>query len=210
MTQRIKRLVTVLGVMVLIPLSASASASPCASASLETYIALGSEGCILGGLRVFAFSYTAEARGGASEITAQEISVNPLLAPVGDFALQFSAPWRVQSGQTQKSLITYKARSLTAGRLIQQIRLEGNGVAAGLVDTVAVNEAATEKQAGYHLRIFMQCEEVCRARTSATRNIPPTRMLLVSGQVALDSKSGTAALSDFVSWFSECPLCVAP
>ncbi len=204
----ITRLITLLGVIVLIPLSASA-ASPCPSASLEAYIDLGSTGCILGGLRVFDFTYNAEASGGALQITSEEIKVRPLLAPVGDFALQFSAAWRAQSGQTQKSFITYKVVSIARGRFIQQLRLDGNGFQAGLFGTAAVNETATEQQLAYHLRVFLQCVEVCGAHTSATRNIVPTPALLISERVLLDSRYGTAALSNFVSWFSECPLCVA-
>ncbi len=81
-------------------LRVSGSAAPCMTETLANYIALGPTGCVLGNLTVSGFAYKAKAGGGAAEITADQITVTPLLA-VGTFGLQFAAPWGVETGQSQ-------------------------------------------------------------------------------------------------------------
>jgi|SRR5579863_2694695 len=184
------------------------SAANCIPGTLTSYIALGSEGCNLGGLSVFDFNYKAQASGGAPEITPDQINVTPLLAPVAFVGLQFTAPWSVASGQQQGSHVTYKVVSPTAGRAIQQLTLDGTGFQAGPFGGVVVNEVAADQGQSYDLKVFIQCTEVCRSQTTATVAITPTPALVVSDTVLLNSRMGTSTLSNFVSWFSECPACV--
>ena len=87
----------------------TASAAPCANASLASYVALGSTGCTLGSLTVSNFAYKANSSGGAPVITADEVGITPLLAPTGAFALQFAAAWGVLTGQAQISKVSYNA-----------------------------------------------------------------------------------------------------
>ena len=107
--------------------------------TLANYIALGPTGCVLGNLTVSGFAYKAKAGGGAAEITADQITVTPLLAPVGTFGLQFAAPWGVETGQSQGSNITYQVLSPNPSMQVQQVRLDGNGFKAGMFGSVVVN-----------------------------------------------------------------------
>jgi len=186
------------------------SAAPCTTESLAKYIALGSAGCILGNLTVADFAYHAKASGGAPEITADEITVMPLLVPVGTFGLQFSAPWDVQSGQDQFSGITYKVVASSTALPVQELRLDGNGFQAGLFGSVVVNEAiATPAAATHDLQVYERCEEVCRSKTSATLDLKPAApTLVIADGVTLKSELGAASLTSFVDWFVICIPCV--
>jgi hypothetical protein len=194
---------------------ACASAAPCTSGSLSVYIALGSAGCALGSLTVGDFAYRAKASGGAAEIGADQITVTPLLVPVGTFALQFSAPWDVKSGQDQFSRITYHIAAASATTSIQEFRLEGNGFVAGLFGSVVVNQAlgpsavAAVEPATLNLQVYEKCEEVCRSKTSATLDLYKTEPILtIADAVDLKSELGSASLSSFVDWFVVCLPCV--
>jgi hypothetical protein len=185
------------------------SAAPCTTGSLTNYIALGSAGCILGNLRVADFAYHAKASGGAAEITADQITVTPLLPPVGTFGLQFSAPWDVQSGQDQFSGITYHVVASSTALPVQELRLDGNGFEAGLFGSVVVNEAVGTPAATHDLQVYEKCEEVCRSKTSATLDLNPAApTLVVADGVTLKSALGSASLTSFVDWFVICIPCV--
>jgi hypothetical protein len=162
--------------------------------TLENYIALGTGGCILGSLQVGAFAYKASASGGAAKITADQITVTPLLAPVGSFALQFSAPWSVESTQSQGSHITYHIGSPTTTMQIQQITLDGSGFQAGMFGNVIVNEAAATPAVAFDLQAYLKCDEVCRSKTSSMVTLQPAAgALVVTDRVNLQSKIGAAA-----------------
>ena len=185
------------------------SAAPCMPGTLADYIALGSSGCTLGNLQVAAFAYQGKAGGGAPEITADQISVTPVLAPTGNFALQFTAPWGVQSGQRQLSQITYRALSPSANVQIEQVRLDGSGFQAGMFSSVLVNQAMATPATTLDLQVYLKCGEFCRSQTSSLLGItPPTPMLVVADRVTLQSKMGSAALAGFADWFSVCLPCV--
>ena len=185
------------------------SAATCAPGSLASYIELGSAGCTLGNLQVADFTYHAKASGGAAEITAKEIRVKPLLVPVGSFALQFSAPWDVQSGQDQFSNITYHVVAASTAMPVQEVRLDGNGFKVGLYGSVVVNEALGATAATRDLEVYEKCEEVCRSQTSATLDLTPAAStLVVADRVALESRLGSASLTSFVDWFVVCIPCV--
>jgi hypothetical protein len=185
------------------------SAAPCTTESLAKYIALGSAGCVLGNLQVADFAYHAKASGGAAEITADQITVSPLLAPVGSFALQFSAPWDVQSGQDQFSGIAYHVVASSTTLPVQEVRLDGNGFKVGQFGGVVINEALATPAATHDLQVYEVCDEVCRSKTSATLNLSPgASTLVVTDAVALKSDLGSASLTSFADWFVVCIPCV--
>jgi hypothetical protein len=185
------------------------SAAPCMTETLANYIALGPTGCVLGNLTVSGFAYKAKAGGGAAEITADQITVTPLLAPVGTFGLQFAAPWGVETGQSQGSNITYQVLSPNPSMQVQQVRLDGNGFKAGMFGSVVVNEALATPAATRGLEVYLKCTEVCRSQTSAELNLtPPAGTLVVADRVTLQSKLGAAALTSFVDWLVVCIPCV--
>jgi hypothetical protein len=190
-------------------LSIPGSAAPCMTTTLANYIALGSTGCTLGNLQVGGFAYKANADGGAAEITADQITVTPLLAPTGTFGLEFTAPWGVQAGQGQLSAITYRALSSAASVQIQEIRLDGSGFQAGMFGNVIVNETVATPAAALDLQVYLKCTEVCRSDMSDLVSLtPPASELIVTDRVTLQSKLGAAALTGFADWFVVCLACV--
>ncbi len=85
----------------------SADPPTCLTGTLADYIALGAQGCTLNG-DVFAnFSYFAGASGGAATITADQVTVTPLVVVPATARFNFSAPWSVAQDQTQDSIIRY-------------------------------------------------------------------------------------------------------
>jgi hypothetical protein len=185
------------------------SAAPCMTGTLANYIAMASAGCVLGDLTLSGFTYHAKAGGGAGEITADQITVTPLLVPVGTFGLQFAAPWSVETGQSQTSNITYRVFSPTASIQVQQVRLDGNGFQAGMFGNVEVNEALATPAATRSLQVYLKCTEVCRSQTSAELNLtPPAGTLVVADRVTLQSQQGAVSMTSFVDWLVVCIPCV--
>jgi hypothetical protein len=184
------------------------SAAPCTNGSLASYVALGPTGCTLGSLTVFNFAYNANASGGAPIVTSDQITVTPLLAPAGNVALQLTASWGVLTGQGQTSKITYNLLAPGLGGQIQQVRLDGNGFVGGMFSSATVSEAVNTQVLGYDLQVFLDCVEVCRSQTSASRNILGLGILAVSDKVILQSKMGATALTGFADWFVVCTPCV--
>jgi len=182
-------------------------AAPCMNGSLASYAALGSTGCLLGTLTVSNFAYQANSSGGAPEITADEVAVTPLLAPVGTFALQFGASWGVLPGQGQVSRVTYNVLAPGLGGQIQQVRLDGNGFVGGMFSSATVNEAISTQVLAYDQAVFLDCREVCHSKTSDMRNINALGIVAVSDKVILESKMGSTALTGFVDWFVVCAPC---
>jgi hypothetical protein len=184
------------------------SAAPCTNGSLASYVALGSTGCTLGSLTVSNFVYKANASGGASVVTSDQVNVAPLLAPAGNVALQFSASWGVLTDQSQASKVTYNILAPGFGGQIQQVRLDGNGFVGGMFSSAKVNEVVNTQVLGYDLQVFLDCVEVCRSQTSASRNITGLGILAVSDKVTLQSKMGSTRLAGFADWFVVCTPCV--
>jgi len=185
-------------------------AAPCTTATLSVYIAMGSAGCTLGNLVISHVDYQAKAKGGAAKITPDEIVVTPLLppAPVATVGLEFAAPWSVQADQGQESLITYRALSSATTGAVNQLRLDGSGFAAGMLSSVQVNEDVATPKKTYALKIFEQCDDVCRSKTSDTALvIPAAPPVAVVDKVTLASKQGGASLKDFTDWFVTCAPC---
>jgi len=185
------------------------SAAPCTTGSLASYIALGSAGCTLGNLQVADFKYHAKASGGAPEITAKEITVSPVLPPIGMFALEFSGPWSVNSGQDQFSGITYRVVAASTAMPVQELRLDGNGFTAGLFGSVVVNEAVGAVASTEDLQVYEKCEEVCQSKTSAILDLKtPAPTLVISDAATLKSDIGTVSMTGFTDWFVICIPCV--
>lgn len=202
-----KNLLVVLGSIVW--LSLPGSAAPCAPGTLAAYIALGPAGCVLGNLHVSGFAYQADSSGGAAQITADQISVTPLLAPGGNFALQFDAPWKVQTAQSQFSGIRYRVVSPTASIQVQQVRLDGNGFTGGMFGSIVIDETLASAATASDLQVFIKCAEVCKSQTSATLNISPAvTALIVGDRVNLKSKLGSFSFTGFVDWLVVCAACV--
>jgi hypothetical protein len=191
--------------------SLSLPAAPCAPGTLDSYIALGSEGCLLGSVVVSNFAYHAKSAGGAMTITASDVSVTPLLAPTAvtsTVGLQFAAPWSVVSQQGQRSVITYKVSSASVSQLVQQVRLDGEGFTGGQFTAAIVSESVATPAAAYSLKVYMQCTEVCRSNTSASTVITSSPSLVIDDNVSLHSTMGSTSITGFTDWFVVCLACV--
>ena len=116
-------------VSLILPIFGWAGNTPCTTATLANYIDLGQDGCTVGDKLFFGFSYEASAEGGAREILATEINVNPAEAPFNSW-LEFSADWRMESQQMQRSLIRYSVFGLRRIGEIAGLGLEGTGFTA--------------------------------------------------------------------------------
>ena len=196
-------------------LSVSSPAAPCAPGTLASYMVSAAAGCTLGNLTVSGFTYKASATGGAVEITPDQIMVEPLLAPVGSFGLQFSAPWRAVTGQTQGSVITYKvmAQPTTTppGNTIKELMLNGSGFTGGLITSAIVTEGPVTSAAVSPLQVYEKCKgaTVCQTKTTAKLELKkPAAAMVVSDNVALTAKQGATTVGDFADWFVVCQPCV--
>lgn len=190
-------------------LRATATAAPCTTGTLASYIALGTGGCTLGNLQVAGFAYQAKAGGGAPEITADQITVAPLLAPTGTFGLQFSAPWSVQADQSQASEITYRALAPATALPVQQVRLDGNDFHAGTFARVVVDESVATPATTSSLQAYLKCTEVCHSQTSAALTFASgAPLLVVHDRVTLQARLGPASAGGFTDWLVVCLPCV--
>jgi hypothetical protein len=188
----------------------SAAPPPCVTGTLASYIALGAQGCALDG-DVFAnFTYSATSSGGAPTITADQITVTPLIAVPTTAVLFFAAPWKVAAGQTQDSKIQYTivpppTSGATTTPPSSQLGLTlGSARVGGIIGAVAVNETTNVG----NLSVFERCVDVCQIETSDTLNFVPVSVVLVSDQVSLSGGNGGASLTDFSASLNRCILCV--
>jgi len=177
----------------------------CVPGTLADYIALGAQGCNLNG-DVFAnFSYAARAGGGAATITADQIFVTPLVVVPAAARLNFSAPWSVDQGQTQDSVIRYTIVPPPGGTLPSQLQLTlGSAQVGGIIGSVMVNESTNVGR----LNVFDRCTEVCQIKTNDAFNFEPVSVVLVRDHVGLSGGTSGASLSEFGAALDRCPLCV--
>jgi hypothetical protein len=184
-------------VTLILPISGWSGNTPCVKATLASYIDLGQDGCIVGDKLFFGFSYEASAEGGAREIPATELIVNPAQAPFNSW-LEFSADWRIESQQTQRSVIRYSVFGLRRIGEIAELGLEGTGFTAGMFGTVSVNESTNAGD----LSVFLECIELCRLTPSDSVKTDPVRLVEVVDDVTLTARFGGATLSTFIAGFS--------
>jgi hypothetical protein len=183
----------------------AAAPTPCVTATLADYIALGAQGCTLNG-DVFAnFSYRAGASGGAAAITADQIIVIPFVLVPAGARLNFSGPWSVGPDRTQESVISYTIVPPSGGPASSQLQLAlGTASVAGIIGAVAVQETTNVGK----LHVFNRCTEVCQARTNGSQDFDSVSVVLVTEHVHLSGGTGGASLSEFGTTLDRCPLCV--
>jgi len=178
---------------------------PCTTGTLADYIALGALGCALNG-NVFAnFSYAADATGGAATITADQITVTPLVVVPAAARLTFAAPWSGDQDQTQDSIIRYTVVPPPGVAAPSRLQLTlGSARVAGIVGSVTVNESTNVDK----LSVFTRCTEVCQIMTTDSLTFDPVSVVLVHNHVNLTGGTGGASLSEFGTVLDRCPLCV--
>jgi hypothetical protein len=184
----------------------SANSPTCVTGTLAAYIALGAQGCTLNG-NVFAnFSYAAIASRGAATITADQITVAPLVAVPATARFSFSAPWSVDRHQTQDSAITYTLVPPPSGTVPSQLQVTlGTARVGGILGSVTVNETTN---VGRLLSVFEHCTEVCQTKIHDELNFEPVSVVLVTVHVNLSGGTGGASLIEFGAALDRCPPCV--
>ena len=182
----------------------SAAPPACVTGTLTSYIALGAEGCTFDG-NVFAnFAYSANASGGASIITANQITIVPMLLAPETTRFNISAPWSVSRSQSQDSVISYTA-VLPCGdtRTAQLDLMLGSTHIGGIIGSVVVDESTNVGK----LNVFDRCTEVCASKANDSLNFNPVNVVLVTDRVSLRGGTGGASLNEFTANLNLCYLC---
>jgi hypothetical protein len=182
----------------------SATPPTCSTGTVESYVALGAEGCTLAG-NIFAnFTYSAKSGGGAPIVRADQITVVPILLAPETTRFNFSAPWSVGSEQSQDSVIGYTV-VLPCGdsRTAQLDLILGSPQIQGIFGSVTVEEATNVGK----LNVFTRCTEICQTKTIDSLNFSPVSVLLVNEHVNIPGGRGGASLNEFTAQLNLCYLC---
>jgi hypothetical protein len=192
-------------VVVVLSLSSHAAAAPPTGVeeSLAKYIALGTEGCVYGGVTFANFGYAAKANGGAQPVTPDQINIRILLLP-GSPQLVFSSNWKAAAGETQDSYIKYTVQPHATNLEAEGLLLLQMGTfQLGLIGSVTVDETTDLGD----LQVTAQCADACTAPKSDSLEYWPLGQLQVLDHVNLAPKNGEASLSSFTATFNFCPPC---
>ena len=179
-----------------------AAAPPsCVQDSLANYIALGAQGCTLGGAVFANFSYSTSGSGGG--VPAAQIKVAPTLGIPATPGFTFAAKWHAVAGQSQESVISYSDVSSSSIQT-QVLHLDlGPAQIGGIIGSVTVQESTNVGD----LNVFLQCVEVCRSKPSDQLSFSAVSVVLVTDHVTLTGGQSGASLSSFSVAFDFCPPC---
>lgn len=98
------------------PGSATAAPIECVVQSLDRLIGLGSDGCVALDRQIYDFSYTVTATGGATQVSAEDVIVDPWLGCCRfSGGISFNGDWRVGPDQTLLVQIAYSFRMNVVG-----------------------------------------------------------------------------------------------
>jgi hypothetical protein len=183
----------------------SAAPATCVNATLADYIALGAQGCTLNG-DVFAnFSYFGGGSYSGATITADKILVTPLVVVPATAVLNFSAPWSVDTNQTQESVIKYTIVPPPGGTLPFQSQLRlGPALVRGITGAAEVDEFTNVGS----LTVLIRCTEVCQEKPNDSLDFDPVSVVLVTHRVRLSGGTRGASLNGFGAALDRCILCI--
>src|SRR5947207_2591253 len=177
----------------------------CVSGTLANYMALGAGGCTLAGVTFANFAYSAKSNGGAPVITADQITVTPVLVIPETGQFTFSAPWSVANAQSQVSVIRYTAVLPCGDTAPAELDLTlGAAHIGGIAGSVSVQEITNVGK----LSVFETCAEVCQTKNSDRIQFKPVSVVLITEQVILSGASGGASLNGFTAALNRCIPCV--
>jgi hypothetical protein len=116
----------------------------------------------------------------------------------------FSAPWAVNSDQSQDSVISYSAVLPCGDNRTAQLDLTlGTTQIGGLFGSVTVDESTNVGK----LRVFTRCREICETKPDDYLNFNPVSVLLVSHHVIVTGGNDGASLKEFGAQLNLCYLC---
>ena len=176
---------------------------PCVPGTLASYIALGVSGCAVGNIEFVNFRYNAKAGGGAPEISADLININPTIVVPQAAALAFSAKWQAAAGQSQESLISYTV-IVTEPHASASLTLQLGATQTGQPGLVVVSENTSVGD----IQVFSHCAQSCRSKTTDTLDFTPVpARFRVADHVKLISTTGDSSLAGFTTIVNLCPPC---
>ncbi len=202
------------------------AAPACVKGTMESYIALGAEGCIFDNALYSNFTYSTPVVGGVTThegITPANIVVTPSLLTTSTLfpGLNFSASWSVAAGQSEQSVIGYRvtpyppmAATTPPSSGILSLHL-GPSKVFGIIGSVTVQEStsatvppvttslvATPPVAvttATTLEVYEICQDVCKTQKSENVPIVPIQTLQATIVVSLSGGADGAALSSFAT-----------
>ncbi|MGD0801724.1 MAG: hypothetical protein ABR906_10440 [Terracidiphilus sp.] len=188
----------------LLALPPFANATPaCVRGTLASYIALGAGGCIFDNALYNNFTYGPTSTVGVSPA---DIIVTPILLPTATLfpGLNFTAPWKVAAGQSEQSVIGYKATPYYPGASpvpdsgVLTLDL-GQSQVSGIIGSVTVQETTTMTSTTGTLEVYEICADACTIKQRDSVTITPAQTLQTTITVSLSGGNGGASLSSFAS-----------
>lgn len=191
--------------------SALAWAAPqCQPATLAQYIAGNSStaGCQLAGAVYSNFKYQPYSTGGAPMITPDQIQVTPTILAPGTGIFTFTAPWSVNAGQSQRSIISYTADDTSGATSSEALGLALGTVQIGGNGWATVTEVTDVAPPNNLLQVFESCTvDACQSQPNASLQFSNFTVVQITEVVDVVSKQGTAALTSYQTSFNTCVLC---
>lgn len=182
-----------------------AEPAQCKQGTLANYISLGAEGCTFAGIVFANFEYSASAKGGAPVIKADKVKVDPLLIPTATASFRFSAPWNVNSAQSQDSVIKYTAVLPSGDATPAVLGLVLGSSHVGSIASVDVRESTNVGK----LDVSDRCTELfCRTNAHDSFQFNPVSVVLITTDVSLIGGLGGASLSEFDGQLNWCGPCL--
>ena len=194
-----------------VPSFGQVASRPCVQGTLASYIALGPVGCSLDGVTFANFAYASTSTAGISpnQIIVNPVPSGPVIDPPLFRGLNFTAPWRVASGASEQSVISYTATPFapvafpSSGLLTLTL---GNSTVSGIIGSATVTETTNVGT----LSVFDRCADACSLKKTDQLKFSPITVLHVTNTVALSGGTGGASLSSFAADYNLCPACVEP
>jgi hypothetical protein len=220
-------LAVALALLCFLPLLTHA-APTCVQGTLESYIALGAEGCIFNDALYYDFTYASAVASGVitqEGINPANIEVTPSLLTTSTLfpGLNFSASWRVAAGQSEQSVIGYKVApyspvasattptpssgvlTLDLGTvkvpgIIGSVKvLESTSATTPAVTTSPVSVPPVTVTPPVTLEVYDICQDACKILKTEKVTVAPIQTLQITIVLSLSGGTDGASLSSFAT-----------
>ena len=206
-------IVKIAALFLLAPAFVWANPPQCQTGTLTQYINLATPGCELAGVVYANFKYQANATGGASAITSDQITVTPSIVVPSTGNFTFSAPWSVSGGQSQSSVITYTATNTNGTTSTEALDLTLGTVQITGVGWATVTEITDLAPPNYLLEVFKSCNAAgtCQTQSSASLQFSAFPVLEITEVIDVVSTGsaaeGSTVLKSYETSLNTCVSC---
>lgn len=201
-------IVKIAALFLLAPALVWADPPQCKQDTLTNYIALGATGCELAGVVYANFRYQANSTGGASAITSNQIEVTPSIVVPSTSNFTFAAPWSVNAGQSQSSVITYTAANTTGTTSTEALALALGTVSIGGVGSATVTEVTDLAPPNNLLQVFESCNgELCQSQSNASLQFSNFPVLQITEVIDVVSTGNVTSLKSYETSLNTCVPC---